>query len=75
MDAPSVHDVALGRLTRVLGVERGNRLARQILDELGLSELRTPEDLMRFGTALEVLGGYEAAIGAMLRLHARICKS
>lgn len=75
MDAPSLHDHALAKLARVFGAERGERVARQILQEIGLSELRTPDDLMRFGAALEALGGYEAAIGAMLRLHARICKS
>ncbi len=64
-----LHDLALGKMTRILGHERAHRLMSGILASLGI-ELRDADELLRFSKELSKLGGFEGAVGAMLSVRA-----
>lgn len=63
-------EVALTKLRNVLGPERAGVVMEQIMERIGLRTLSTADDLYRFGQAGAELGGFTAAVGALLRLHA-----
>ncbi len=63
------HQLALGKMTAVLGAERARRLMDDILAEMN-GRLRSAEDLFAFGTRLTRVGGFEGAVGAMLCVRA-----
>ncbi len=63
------HELALTKMTRILGAQRAQRLMGQILASLNI-ELQGPDDLLRFATELSKLGGFEGAVGAMLSVQA-----
>lgn len=61
---------ALQKLTNLMGAERGRRFFDQMLDELGMTALATPQDSLRFGEALMEHGGVLASIGRSVKIHA-----
>ena len=67
--ADKFHQLALTKMTRVLGAQRGHRLMQQILESLRI-ELQGPDELLRFAAELSKLGGFEGALGAMLSVQA-----
>lgn len=64
-----LHAFALAKMSRVLGPDRARQLLARLLAQLEL-ELRTPADLLRLSEAMTPLGGFEAAVGAMLGVAA-----
>lgn len=66
-----LRDLALTKMSAVLGAERAQELLQTLLAELRI-ELRTPQELHRFSEALGRFGGFEAAVGAMLGVSAVI---
>ena len=64
-----LHELALSKMSRVLGEQRAYRLASEILERLGI-HLDTADDLHAFATELSKLGGFEGAVGAMLSVRA-----
>ena len=58
------------RLIKALGRERGNRCAEQALTNLGLRELRGPQDLLYFANELIRHGGVVEAVGRALKVSA-----
>lgn len=62
--------VALQKLTRVFGEERGRALLESGLTTAGLRSVESAEDLMKLARALEQRGGLERAVGAMLSVQA-----
>ena len=75
MSAPSTEPedlgaFALGKLTRVFGEARGTRLHREVLGELGVPGLRSPDELLAFARRLAQRGGMEAAVGGLLGVAA-----
>lgn len=70
--ATNWHDVALAKLTSVMGPSLGPQLALSVLAELGLTTLASPTDLRRFAAALAQRGGFASAVAALLTLHAAI---
>lgn len=62
--------VALAKLTNVLGMREGRRLMSEVLDDLGVDELRSPAELHAFAARLHLRGGFAAALGGILSLHA-----
>ncbi len=72
MSAPSAewHEVALAKLTRVLGAERGAHEMRATLHEIGLTTLSSAEDLHAFAQAFVARGGFAGAVGGLLSVHA-----
>jgi hypothetical protein len=64
-----IQQLALQKMSAVLGADRARQLQQRILDDLRL-ELRSPQDLLRFSEALSRLGGFEGAVGAMLGVTA-----
>ena len=67
---PPLHLLVVEKLTRVFGAARANELLAQVLAELELHEVATPDDLMRVGNALQRRGGFEATAGAMFVVQA-----
>lgn len=64
--------LALDKLTRVLGAEQGKRAFSQTLVAVRLTDLRTPNELYTFGEHLSKQGGFEAAVGRLLTVAAVI---
>lgn len=68
--ASELSQLALRKMTSVLGAERARQLMTSVLTELRLSDLESPDDLFRFAGELSKLNGFEAAVGAMLGVTA-----
>jgi hypothetical protein len=64
--------LALSKLTRVFGPERGARLHREVLREMGIEQLDRPDDLQAFARVLGGRGGMEAAVGGLLGVAATL---
>jgi hypothetical protein len=62
--------VAFTKLTNVLGDGAGRRLMAEVLDDLGIDVLRSPDDLVAFADALRPRGGFAGALAGLLSLHA-----
>ncbi|GAC1353347.1 MAG: hypothetical protein NVSMB1_26020 [Polyangiales bacterium] len=62
--------VALAKLTNVLGEVPGQRLMVETLAALDLPRLHSSSELRHFAQLLVAKGGFAAAIGGMLNLHA-----
>lgn len=69
MESGSFHDLALTKMTRILGEHRARRIMTQIMESIGV-ELRDADELFRFASELSKLGGFEGAVGAMLSVQA-----
>jgi hypothetical protein len=67
---PFESDPSLNKLLRLLGPEKGAALIREIMRQLGLTEIRTPDDRLRFGGALIERGGLYEAVGRAIRVQA-----
>lgn len=65
-------EVALGKLSRVLGSSAGQKLAVAILGKMGSSSLQSADDLHRFGQLLAEEPGFAAAVGGLLIVHATL---
>ena len=72
LEATDWHAVALERLVKVFGAREADELMRAVNRELGIDRVRSAEDLRRFSAALGKRGGFAAAVGGMLGLHAAI---
>lgn len=75
MQALSLHDSAMQKMLRIFGADRGERLANEILGDLGIVVVATAGDLRRFAARLELHGTFETAVAAMLRVHAVISET
>lgn len=69
IESGSFHELALTKMTRVLGEPRAQRLMTQILGALAI-ELRDADALLQFASELSKLGAFEGAVGAMLSVQA-----
>ncbi len=58
------------RLSRALGNDRGHELFRSTASTLGLTELHTPNDLLRFAQQLMTHGGLIESVGRSLKITA-----
>jgi hypothetical protein len=67
---PGLRELALDKLTRVLGAGQGQHAFNQALAAAQLTDIRTPEELYRFGDQLAKRGGFEAAVGRLLTVAA-----
>ncbi len=63
-------EVAVGKLTRVLGTVAGQRVFEETLNSLHLATLATPDDLFAFGVALTRRKGFESAVGGLITVAA-----
>jgi len=68
--ATSWHEVALAKLSSVMGPTAGQHLAGSVLEELGIESLSSADELRRFATTLATRGGFASAVAALLTLHA-----
>lgn len=62
-------DLALTKMTRILGEKRAHAIMDRLLQTLGV-EFRDAEELFQFAGELSKLGGFEGAVGAMLSVQA-----
>ncbi|MBA3500220.1 MAG: hypothetical protein M4D80_09930 [Myxococcota bacterium] len=62
--------IATEKLERVLGPERAPAIIDEILRELGLDTLESPEQLALFGQRLARRGGFLSPLGASLQIQA-----
>ena len=63
-------EVALEKLRRVLGQEPGDRLFAEVLTEMQLDRLQTPQQLYAFGEIIARRPGFEAAVGRLIAIAA-----
>lgn len=61
---------AFSRLIKAVGREKGMRIGSEALTELGIKELQTPNDLLRFSNHLILLGGAIEFVGRALKVSA-----
>ncbi len=73
--ATNWHEVALAKLTSVMGPVAGRQLASAVLAELRLESISSPAELRLFATALSTRGGFASAVAALLTLHAAMYDS
>lgn len=62
--------LALEKMTRVLGEARARQLFDEICTEIGLNGISDADDLLAFARALSGRGAFEGAVGAMLSVQA-----
>ena len=67
--ATELRRFALAKMANILGPERARQLLDRLLEELAI-ELRTPQELLHLSERMSQLGGFEAAVGAMLGVAA-----
>ena len=63
-------ELARAKLVKVLGPEQGTRVFEDTLEQMGVADLATPDELYAFSQLLVSLGGMEAAVGALLGVAA-----
>lgn len=63
-------DLARAKLVGVLGESTAQRVLRETLAQLRLTELTSADDLYRFGRALSDREGFAGAVGGMLSVTA-----
>jgi hypothetical protein len=61
---------AIQKLVNVLGAERARKLSGEILRQIGVTDLRSPNDRLRFGDALIARGGVLESIGRSIKIQA-----
>ena len=61
---------ALQKVFNVMGTDRGRAVVDQTLGKLGMRELRTPDDRLRFGNELIKLGGLLESVGRAIKIQA-----
>ena len=66
------HDVALAKLTAVLGAPAAIEHVADGLGALGLEKISTVDELQRFAQHLSTKGGFAGAVGGLLSVHATI---
>jgi hypothetical protein len=69
---PPLAQLAMDKLTRVLGAAQAQRVFAQTLAAAQLTGIRTPDELYLFGDQLSTQGGFEAAVGRLLTVAAVI---
>lgn|GEM_PF-995388 len=67
--ASELRRFALGKMSNILGPDRARVLLNRLIDELGIA-LETPQELLQLSERMSQLGGFEAAVGAMLGVAA-----
>jgi hypothetical protein len=61
---------ALQKIFNTFGAQRGRALVDETLASLGITELRTPDDRLRFGNALIKRGGLLESVGRSIKIQA-----
>ena len=63
-------NAALQKVFNVMGAERGRAVVDETLKQLGMLELKTPDDRLRFGNALIRHGGLLESVGRAIKIQA-----
>ncbi len=69
---PSWLDLGREKVYRLCGPEKGEPLLQQAMATVGLSELRSADDLLLVAEHLIAAGGFSQAIGFALRFQATL---
>lgn len=67
---PSFTDLALEKLTTVLGPDRGRTVFDESLAETRMAEILSAQDLLTLADAIQRRGGVEGAVGSILGFQA-----
>jgi hypothetical protein len=67
---PGCRDIALQKLSHVMGADRGRAVFVQILGRLERGDIFSPQDLLDFANALIGDGGLHRAVGRTLKVTA-----
>lgn len=67
---PSLAELAMQKLARVLGEENARRVHDETMRDAGIAAIATADDLHTFAQALISRGGMEAAVGGLLSVAA-----
>lgn len=70
VSGPNWNELALAKLTNVLGATIAERVVRETLTAMQLGSLSSAEDLYRFGRLVSARDGFVGAVGGMLTLTA-----
>jgi hypothetical protein len=65
-------EVALAKLSHVVGRAKAEEVFEATMRDLGLVELRSADDLYNFAQRVIKLDGFVGAVGALLSVHAVI---
>lgn len=65
-------EVALEKLSNVVGSARAEEVFARTLRDLNLDQLRSADDLYSFAQQVRKLEGFVGAVGALLSVHAVI---
>lgn len=65
-----LEEIALTKLTRVLGQETGRRVFDETLAKAGIKAIQTPDELFVFAQMLSKSKGFEGAVGGLLSVTA-----
>jgi hypothetical protein len=68
--ASELEELALDKLTRVLGASAGPRVFLEAMRELGLTRLETADQLHALAAIITRRGGFEGAVGGLLAVAA-----
>lgn len=66
------NEVALTKLSNVVGREQAEEVYAATMRDLDLESLRSPNDLFIFAQHVKKLEGFVGAVGALLSVHAVI---
>ncbi len=65
-------EAASGKLKRVLGAEAGERMRQKVMEKMGLTSLKSANELFAFAELLGQEGGFAGALGGLLGVHATL---
>ena len=68
--APALLNALDQKLNNLLGAARAAELRTELLNELGLEVIESPDDRLRFGNALIARGGLLEAVGRSIKVQA-----
>ena len=68
----SWHEVAVTKLSRVLGAPTAEETMDRVLRAMGRDVLTSANDLRAFGEQLTKEGGFAGAVGGLLIVHAAL---
>lgn len=66
------NEMVLKKLVNAMGKDRGAKLMGEVLSQLGISELSSPNDRFQFGNELMRRGGVGKLLGQSIALQARL---
>jgi hypothetical protein len=61
---------AVTQLSKILGEDRAKVMVKECLGEAGLTDVKTPQELLKFAQSLSKRGGFVEVVGRSLKIQA-----